>query len=106
MYIGATLARRKKIALTRKVNLATESSAPLAEEMRESEREFQSLEEEAALVNVVIGKGGLKCQRVVPPDMPNWGTMSSVCILAALSRPFKALSLLSLLLKSTFCWLG
>ena len=32
-----------------------------------------SLGEEAALVNVGISKGGLKCQRVVISDMPNWG---------------------------------
>ena len=33
---------------------------------------FNSLGEEAALVNVSISKGGLKCQRVVISDMPNW----------------------------------
>ena len=32
-----------------------------------------SLGKEAALVNVSISKGGLKCQRVVISDMPNWG---------------------------------
>ena len=32
-----------------------------------------SLGKEAALVNVTISKGGLKCQRVVISDMPNWG---------------------------------
>ena len=32
-----------------------------------------SLGEEAALVNISISKGGLKCQRVVISDMPNWG---------------------------------
>ena len=32
-----------------------------------------SLGEEAALVNVSISKGGLKCQRVVISDMPYWG---------------------------------
>ena len=32
-----------------------------------------SLGEETALVNVSISKGGLKCQRVMISDMPNWG---------------------------------
>ena len=32
-----------------------------------------SLGEEAALVNVSISEGGLKCQRVVISEMPNWG---------------------------------
>ena len=32
-----------------------------------------SLGEETALVNVSISKGGLKCQRVMVSDMPNWG---------------------------------
>ena len=32
-----------------------------------------SLGEETALVNVSISKGGLKCQRVMPSDKPNWG---------------------------------
>ena len=32
-----------------------------------------SLGEETALVNVSISKGGLKCQRVVISNMPNWG---------------------------------
>ena len=31
-----------------------------------------SLGEETALVNVSISKGGLKCQRVMISDMPNW----------------------------------
>ena len=52
------------------MNLATESSAPSAAESRIPI--FNSLGEEAALVNVSISKGGLKCQRVVISDMPNW----------------------------------
>ena len=32
-----------------------------------------SLGEETALVDVSISKGGLKCQRVMLSDMPNWG---------------------------------
>ena len=32
-----------------------------------------SLGKEVTLVNVNISKGGLKCQRVVTSDMPNWG---------------------------------
>ena len=58
------------------MNLATESSAPSAAERRVSVSEFQSLivwGKEAALVNVSISKEGLKCQRVVISDMPNWG---------------------------------
>ena len=46
-----------------------------------------SLGEETALVNVSIIKGGLKCQRVVISDMPNWGIKSFVGILAAPFRP-------------------
>ena len=44
-----------------------------------------SLGKEAALVNVSISKGGLKCHRVVISDMPNGsgGTRSFVGILAA-----------------------
>ena len=38
-----TMMSGKSLALTREVNLATESSAPSTEEMRESEKEFQSL---------------------------------------------------------------
>ena len=32
-----------------------------------------SLGEETALVNVSISKGGLKCQRVMMSDIPDWG---------------------------------
>ena len=57
------------------VNLATESSASSAEaafsaeETIESEREFQCLI--ASLVNVGIGKGDRKYQRVMLPVMPD-----------------------------------
>ena len=58
------------------MTLGTESSAPSAAERRESVGEFQSLivwGEETALVNVSISQGDLKCQRVMPSDMPKEG---------------------------------
>ena len=57
------------------MNIAKESSAHSEADRRESVSEFQSLivlGDETALVNVNISKGGLKCQRVMLSDMPNW----------------------------------
>ena len=61
----------EKLAPKRVVNFATESSAPSVEEMRESVRQFQSLIVWEKKLLSVLAKGGLKCQRVMLPDIPN-----------------------------------
>ena len=66
----------KSLALTREVNLATQSSESSADEIRESGRAFQSLivwGKEATFINICIGNGSLKCHRVLIPTTPSFG---------------------------------
>ena len=58
------------------MNLATQSSASSADEIRESGRAFQSLivwGEEATFINICIGNGSLKCHRVLISTTPSFG---------------------------------
>ena len=66
------------------MNLAIQSSASSADEIRESGRAFQSLiksGEETTFINICISNRSLKCHRVL-------GIRSSVGILALPLRPF------------------
>ena len=58
------------------MNLATQSSASSADEIRESGRAFQSLivwGEEATFINICICNGSLKCHRVLIFSTPSFG---------------------------------
>ena len=63
------------VALTREMNLATVfcTFSSRKERICMWIPISNSLGEETALVNVSISKRGLKCQRVMLSDMPNWG---------------------------------
>ena len=62
--------------ITREVNLATQSSATSADEIRELGEDIpipDSLGEEATLINLCISNGGLKCLWVLISTMPSFG---------------------------------
>ena len=83
------------------MNLATQSSASLADEIRESERAFQTNDspgEEATFINICISNGSLKCYRVLISTTPILGIRSSVGTLALPLKPLHSnMSLLSFL---------
>ena len=62
-------------SLTREVNLATQSSASSADEIRIGKGIPipDSLGEEATFINICIGNGSLKCHRVLIPTTPSFG---------------------------------
>ena len=63
------------------MNLATPSSTPSAEEIRESGSAFQSpngLGEKATLINIRFSNGDLMCHRIIIPAAPNQGGGSTL----------------------------
>ena len=57
------------------MNLATQSSASSADEIRESGEGIpipDSLGEETTFINICIGNGSLKCHRVLIPTTPSF----------------------------------
>ena len=64
------------------MNVATQSSASSADEIRESGGGGipipDSLGEEATFINICIGNGSLQCHRVLIPTAPSFGDVTAI----------------------------